>query len=691
MRFYLCLTLLLGLEIKLHACLLSEQVLKMQSEKLSSINGFLTGEGWHRSLALSDQEVIVFDYTLYYDKVVWSKYDQGEIELYYKAGKQSIVFYYPEASCYHSVLQQFSSKQKGEVSRNGNDLTTKFQKGNLTVQFEEGDIAYSGHPYTVLVFDEREVKKEISTAKEKIAKAERLRFERENEAESVTQQAGVYFDLGQFELAEQEYRKLAGLERVGVDQLYDFGSDSWVADKILECQFGVCNRSIQAAAESFSQKKYDDAIVNYQAAIVCCESPDFQGAKGDEIQRIHGKILEAQLAQKHDIGEEYFLSGNYDMALASFEEAAALSNNSIAFNTKLNDLRNRIKEARSNEYFAAADNYYNTKQYKKAIESYREVLKLNPNNKSATDKIAASENILDILHKRRTIVFKYADTNPMNYTSYKAEISGLLDSRTSSESLGLINAKASLSFDTLGINTSTTTIASSSTSGLDLNKILHNPKLSPPKLGDYFISSEDVEDIKVDWKTDFVEFNTKGTSIYGPTIPGVTSFCSDYLKSKPYCYGKTTFAVKTKTLNGKQSIDIGLSDYNPKGMPIAGLASLAIPGLGSVFVTHGETGWFNMASCLTLAGAAFAFENASSGNYSNYLDATTQDEMDNLYEKANQQHKVSLICASLAATIYVSDVVRAMNVGFKNLKNSRALRTEVKKNSFNLQYQPVKF
>jgi tetratricopeptide (TPR) repeat protein len=693
MRFYLCLVLFLGAFFEADSCLLPEQLLKMQSEKLSSIHGFLSSEGWNSCSAMSDQQIAVFDYTLIYDKIVWNKYDQGIIELYYKHGKPSIVFYYPDSYCFESVLQQFASKQDGISSVSGNRLTTKFQKGNVTVQFEQGQYYANGRSYAIIVLQENEVKNEIAQEKEKIAKAERLRLEREVEAERVTQQAAVYFGLGQFELAEEEYRKLAGLEMVGADRPYDFGSTTWVPLKIRECQHGFCNRPIKLAEVAVNEKKYDEAISNYQVAIDCYGNAEFEGEGNIEIQRIQGKIRDIQATQKYDNGEQYFLEGNYDMALTSYEEAAVIANNRSESTAKLNDLRNRIKEAKSNEFFKTADNFFKDKQYRSAIEAYKEVLNLNPENKVAKDKIAAAENIIEILHKRRTITFKYSETNSFNYNAFKSQLLDLLVTTSESQPNGFIELETNLSFDTMGVNISAPIVNSPKGVGLEesLLEIHRSSKLSPPKLGDFFISSSDIERFQVDWKTEEIEFTTKRMNIVGPQLNGVSSVCTDYLKNKPYCYGTSVFSVRTKTLNGKQFIDIGLTKYNPKGMPSEALASLIVPGLGSLRVTHGQTGWFNMAGFFTLAGSAFVLNDLSEKRYASYQATTDQGEMDRLYNEANNMHKASLVCASLAATIYVSDIARAVSVGVKNKRRSSSLKSAVKKNSFDIQRQQLKY
>jgi tetratricopeptide (TPR) repeat protein len=693
MRHFILLLLLCGHGIHSHACLLAEQLLKMQSEKLSSIHGFLSKEGWYSGVAMSDQDLIVFDYTLTYDRIIWNKSGQGSIELYYKVGKPTIVLYYPDQYCYDNLFKHFSSKQEGAVSILENRLTTKFQKGDVSVQFEEGQGAYYAQNYKILVLSESKVRSEIAFEKEKAAKVERMRLERKDESERTAQQASLYFNSGQFELALEEYRKIDALEMFNGERVFDFGSLTWVAEKMRECEFAVCNRFVQSAQELLTSKNYSQAILSYQRAIECHAGAAITDATTTEIRRIEGKMLEAQLSQKYDTGEEYFLSGSYDMALLSFEEATVLSKGSRESALKLEDLKNRIKEAKSNEFFRVADSLYNAKQFRKAIESYGDVLKLNPSNKAAKEKVAAAEKILDILHQRRTITFKYEKINSDNYLAFKSDVLKLLSTQLEAQASGFIQFETSLSFDTLGKNTSAPRVLTIDNTGFEegLQKVHTSSRLTPPKLGDYFISSFDTERFELDWKTEEIQFNTKRLNLVGPQMAGVSSVCTEYLKRKPYCYGRSTFSVRTKTLNGKEFVDIGLIDYRPKGMPSSAFASLILPGLGSLKVTHGRKGWLSMVGFFTMAGSAVVFESLSAQRYTSYKAATDQEQTTRLYNEANNMHKASLVCASLATTIYVSDFIRALSVASKNKRNSERLKAAVKKNSFEVQYQPLSY
>ncbi len=665
----------------------------MQSEKLSSIHAFLNKEGWISGAAMSNQDLIVFDYTLTYDRIIWNKSGQGSIELYYKVGKPSVVVYYPDQYCYNSLFKQFSSRQEGAVSIQENRLTTKFRKGDVSVQFEEGQGMYYAQNYKIFVLSEGKVRNEISVEKEKEAKMERMRLEREDESGRIALQAMAHFNSGQYELALEEYKKIDALELLNGVRTYDFGALTWVAEKIIECEFAVCNRFVQSAQEFLTSKNYDQAILSYQRAIDCHTIASVTDLTTNEIRKIEARLLDAQVSQKYDFGEQHFLAGNYDLALVSFEEAAALSKGSSESAAKLDGLKNRIKESKSNEFFRVGDSLYNAKQYRGAIESYGEILKLNPSNKSAKEKIAAAERILDILHQRRTVTFKYEKTNPDSYLAFKTDILKLLVAQSESQESGFIQLETSLGFDTLGKNTSSPRVLTVGNAGLEegLRRAHTNLKLSPPKLGDYFISSFDSERMELDWKTEEVEFNTKGLNLEGPQIPGVSSVCTEYLKRKPYCYGSSVFSVRTKTLNGKEFVDIGLKDYRAKGMPSAALASLILPGLGSLNVTHGRKGWLSMAGFFAMTGSAFVFESLSAQRYNTYLSTVDPAGADRLFKEANVMHRTSLVCASLAATIYVSDIIRALNVASRNKRNSERLKSAVKRNSFEVQYQPLSY
>ena len=117
-----------------------------------------------------------------------------------------------------------------------------------------------------------------------------------------------------------------------------------------------------------------------------------------------------------------------------------------------------------------------------------------------------------------------------------------------------------------------------------------------------------------------------------------------------------------------------------RGGPGSVFYSILMPGLGTLKTTYGEKGRGRTAFYLVSTGIAFASKLFSDQQYSLYLGATEQNEIDDYYNIANAANKSFIIFSGLSATIYVYDVFWVLSKGFKNVSQSKENRKKMRQN-----------
>jgi len=114
--------------------------------------------------------------------------------------------------------------------------------------------------------------------------------------------------------------------------------------------------------------------------------------------------------------------------------------------------------------------------------------------------------------------------------------------------------------------------------------------------------------------------------------------------------------------------------------------SLLVPGLGDTRVNGGKGGLLGSPIYTSIAvyGSILygvSVKIASNEEYEKYLDATTQIEMEQSYERANSLHKQALIFTGIGSIIWISDIIWVAVKGSQNSKNNKSYR-----NQFSINY-----
>lgn len=107
------------------------------------------------------------------------------------------------------------------------------------------------------------------------------------------------------------------------------------------------------------------------------------------------------------------------------------------------------------------------------------------------------------------------------------------------------------------------------------------------------------------------------------------------------------------------------------GGPSNVFLSMILPGLGDIKVDKENDKrhlkWYHISGIyLGAALCAYSYKLRSNKFYDEYLNSTTQSQIDGAYKSANDRHHAFLILVGVAGTVWLGDVIYVTVKGFKN-------------------------
>jgi hypothetical protein len=417
-------------------------------------------------------------------------------------------------------------------------------------------------------------------------------------------------------------------------------------------------------------------------------------AQQRELERLEAEKQERYLATIVE-ADNLFKAGQFEMAQQKYEWVQQLEPK-FQLREKINSCIRGTAERLTKD----ADALFKARKYDLALASYKEVASfvnkhsfLKSQADYAQQQLSAIQDIKEVLTIRKQRIFQYAETNAEDYAKLKEVVFKDLSQQIATSPAGNLNMQYQISFDTLGANLSrmnslTSTIASYENRVIRLAKDL---KLKPSMLDEFFIASTGTIALNANWDTFTATYvyNANGLRpLVGRNL--ATDVISSHLESQSYGYGKYTVSVFEKNINDRQYQEVNITKYSTVG-PQAALLSLLMPGVGSLAVSHGETGVKRITSFLFYGGLAFAAQRYSQAQYKNYQTAMIQTEIDEYYALANISHKVSLVSAGIAASIYIHDFFWVLSRGVQNNRQAREVRKRLSQGGISIQNQPVRW
>lgn len=610
-------------------CFTKFQLIKMQKSSLNDMREFLNNEGWSFDGAKSNQSFNYFDYYLNYNMVQWGK------SRYNNNG--NLLLYNlnnkPNIIIYQASSGCFQELMNAFSSNSAG--ATKVEENILSTSFIEAGVT----------IEFREYREDYSIKQYSIL---------------------IYNSLA----LQQEIKK----ERDKKDALIKAAQETETKHQNIVIEADIL----------FNSKRYEDAKLQYNLANQLQYNSDIE----NKIKVCNDAICDKIISN----ADNQFEAGNYESSIISYQQAISCTQNISLVQNKIIITKNKIKENKIKEKLLLADSYFAQNNFEFALNEYNQVLTFDDQNISALEGVNKINYIKDILYKRKTSVFSYQKTNPLDYSSFNNNLQKNLNNIIEKRKNGIINIDLTISFDTLGNNSSLFKLNSSSDiKYLDfLNNGINFNSLNSYKLGGYFISTRELINIDLKWQTERLYFksNSRGNRTFDHSEIDNSIF-TKFINSQNYKYGQYTFEVKTKTLNSNNFTDIKLVKYKTAAGPASALYSMLLPGMGTLKVTNGQKGWGRFVCFIVSSGLAIGSKLYSDQQYKNYISATDQPSIDKYYNSANNSHKVALISIAVTSSIYLYDVIWVFSKGIKNQKETKYLRKQLKQGPIEIQSQLI--
>ena len=317
--------------------------LKFQTSSLNEIETFLKSEKWGAYKVGGNQSDYYFGYNLEYNVTAFIKSNIDQLAVYHHSNKQNIIIYQLSVDSFNSFLKQMKSSKGGKPKIDENYNSLIFQESTITIEFRTYNNDSSSKKYSILVYNNISLNKEIQKAKE--AEIARLKFEKEQ---------------------EDKYQRI-----------------------------------LVEGNDLFKQEKYRESISAYKFA---------QGIFPDRVKIIDqialaNKKLSQQIIEN---GNKQYDNANYEGAILLYKEALKVGLNISQINNKIADSNKQIKNIKINNLLSEASELFLADKFYESLAKYKEVIKIDFDNKVGNDRIKEINRINTILSERETKTFKYS-------------------------------------------------------------------------------------------------------------------------------------------------------------------------------------------------------------------------------------------------------------------------------------------
>jgi hypothetical protein len=198
------------------------------------------------------------------------------------------------------------------------------------------------------------------------------------------------------------------------------------------------------------------------------------------------------------------------------------------------------------------------------------------------------------------------------------------------------------------------------------------PTLFPSGTIDTFDASKltVIEQVHVKSRPNGLKHKNGSESLLGPA--------RTFINEHPEFTGSLTFTKARRQVENTPVENVYLTAIRPAG-PSNALLSAILPGWGTLAVTDGEKGRVRMLLFGIAAGTAVGARLYSNNRYDAYRDPENIGNQDELYNKANLGHQISLIATTVAVSISVYDVIWVVNKGIRNKRQAEGLSQTLEK------------
>ncbi len=601
------------------------QLFKIQSSSVEEIRNFLSNERWNFEGARANSSFLYLNYPISYNLLIWNKQSYKGKLSVYNAFGKSNIVLYQTDLNYFNSLLKGFDSPKSETKIEEGKLIIVFSKGDLKIEFIEDKNNYSSSQYSILIYNKVDLDRELSIIKARDKKYLELKEEQNKKYFNLLEEGDKLYAMKSFALAKEKYLQASQINN----------SDT-TREKIDSCEKEIFNELITISNNLITTNNYDSALSLFKNTDL---SQKYKKSLDEQLRKTEGKIL----------------------------------------NQKLINLSNKAELQFNNQNFNLAKIYYDS------------ILHLNNTDKVAIEKLNHINKINEILSKRKTTTFLYSLTNEKDFNKIKEFIKKDIGNLVNENENGYLKFNLLINFDTIGNNLSDIKIIESS--NRKYSKYLENSNyktlLKPSSLEGIFLSTNESLEFNFNW-------NTKN----GKVISNSNGFFTKDFKEKDFdkiknlsqkesfTYGKFDFEIKNVQINEVVNSNLKLINYKVVG-PEAAFLSLLMPGLGTSKVSYRDKGLGRFLFFIVSSSLAVGSKIYSDSEYSKYLNATDQIEMNKYFANANLSHKVSLTSAGIAATIYVHDFFWVLSKGLNNKKKAKGIINQLKWGGISIQNEQI--
>ena len=303
--------------------------------------------------------------------------------------------------------QQIDAAKKAlaDIAKKEKEYTDLLSKANNELGTDKFDEAIASFEKASSVKPAEQAPKDgIEKAKTAIAQLKKL----EEDYKNAITKADKDFSDKNYESSIVSYTEAAKLkpEESKPKEQIEKAKSAIAAAKKLEEEY---NEAIAAGDKSFSEKDYEKAITSYQEALKLKENEtkpkDQIAASKEAIAKI--KKLDDDYKLALSDGDKALKAKTFEAAITSFQKASRLKPEEKLPKEKIEEAKKEIAAAkkRDEDYtnlMAKADKEFSAKDYSTAITSYKDALKLKPEESKPTQQIdAAKKALADIAKKEK--------------------------------------------------------------------------------------------------------------------------------------------------------------------------------------------------------------------------------------------------------------------------------------------------
>ena len=391
--------------------------------------------------------------------------------------------------------------------------------------------------------------------------------------------------------------------------------------------------SIANLADSlFANEKYLDAKLKFQEANLILTS-----------NRLKERILksdEMYCLSFIKTGDKLLFQKLFKEALNSYEKSKDCLNDKRIVEEKIKLVQKEMLNDSIANIVSTANLLFETQNYTLSKLKYIEVKRLDPNNMLASQRIKEIDNLIYFLSERKIKTYDYAQLESKNIENNKSLIEKHLINYISPIKSGNLSIHIHYNFDTLGLNKSSFTIdgayAGKYKPSFDI--LSTQFKMIAPVKSGYFVNASTQNHYQISWNTSNAN-ESKNTQV-----------------------------------NGDSFYNLQVKSYRANDGPTNVIYSMIVPGLGTKRVTFGEKGTGRMISFFISGALAYGAKYYSNKQYDLYLNSLNNES---LYEKANSANKVFITLLGLTSTIYIYDFFFVIRQGFKNMKKSKLINSQI--------------